>query len=233
MRAFPLCLLLTVMLLSGCSTLPDPAAIPLANTQHTIWLIYRDWHTSVLIQGDMFWQHSQAVHANAQLETEASSARYVRVGWGDGDYFTGKRTGAGTATRALFASGYSALQVIGYEQTPFESIPENTRVPLHISEAGLKALIAYIDSSFARDAAAALLPLPSYVDNAGVFFQADQKYGLFNNCNTWSSAGLQAAGLPIRSAFQLTAKSIFEQASYISAYQDAKLAEGSSQAPRI
>jgi len=216
-------LLLSITLLAGCQSVPDTRAIPLTDTGQSIWLIYRDWHTSVLIQGDAFWQYSKAAHAHPQLESEASSARFVRVGWGDGDYFTGKSTNAGTATRALFASGYSALQIIGYEQDPFASIPEDTRVQLHITQDGLVALIAYIDSSFARDDAGTLQPLMSYVDNAGVFFESAQRYGLLNNCNTWTGAGLQAAGLPIRSAFQLTAGSIFDQAQYIATWQASQL----------
>ena len=226
MRALLSVLLMFTALLSGCHSLPDTTAIPVAGTNQTIWLIYRDWHTSILIEGSTFWRASKAVHAHPQLESEASSARYVRVGWGDGAYFTGKSTNAGTATRALFASNYSALQIIGYEQDPFDTIPATTRVPLQLTEAGIAELIAYIDTSFARDPAHGLKPLPSYVDNSGVFFEADQHYGLFNNCNTWSGAGLQAAGLPIRSALQLTAKSIFDQASYISAYQQAQLSGG-------
>ncbi|MGV3590311.1 MAG: DUF2459 domain-containing protein, partial [Gammaproteobacteria bacterium] len=61
--------------------------------------------------------------------------------------------------------------------------------------------------------------LRAYVDNSGVFFEASQRYGLFNNCNTWSGDALRAAGLPIRGAFNLTAKSVFEQARQIAAYQ--------------
>jgi hypothetical protein len=124
-----------------------------------------------------------------------------------------------TATRALIASPYSAIQVIGYTADPFARIPAETLVPLHITDDAMRGFVTYLDASFARGDANNLLPLPGYVENSGVFFEASERYGLFYTCNTWSSNALRAAGLPIRGAFNLTAQSVFEQARAISDYQ--------------
>ncbi|MEY4641139.1 MAG: hypothetical protein RLZZ227_1133 [Pseudomonadota bacterium] len=211
--------LLLVLITAGCATHPDFSAVPVNDTLHTIHYIYRDWHTSVMLDATTYRALSRLPRIDAALNAEVEPAGYVRVGWGDGDYYTGKSTSVMSATRALIASPYSAIQVIGYTADPFERIPAETRVELHITEAAMRALVEYLDESFARAQQDALLPLPAYVENSGVFFEASQRYGLFRNCNTWSSEALRAAGLPIRSALHLTAQSVFEQARQIAQYQ--------------
>jgi uncharacterized protein (TIGR02117 family) len=214
-----LLVLLLAVCITACASRPDPANIPVAATTHTIHFIYRDWHTSVMLDAATYLDLSVAAKSDVALQAEVAPARFVRIGWGDGDYYTGKSTSIGTATRALFASKYSAIQVIGYEVEPFPLIPAQTRVALRITDAAMQELVRYLDASFARNEQNELLQLEAYVENSGVFFEASQHYGLLNNCNTWSGQALQSAGLPIRSAFRLTAQSIFEQARTIAEYQ--------------
>jgi uncharacterized protein (TIGR02117 family) len=216
--------LLLVLLTTACATRPDLAGIPLNDTPHTIYYIYRDWHTSLMLDAATYRNLSKLPAINTSLNTEVAPAGYVRIGWGDGDYYTGKNTSVVTATRALLASPYSAIQVIGYTADPFARIPEETRVALRITDQAMRELVTYLDASFARGAADNLLPLRGYVENSGVFFEASERYGLFNTCNTWSSNALRAAGLPIRGAFNLTAQSVFEQARTIAEYQQQQMA---------
>lgn len=193
--------------------MPAKQKIPVANTEHTIYFIFREWHTSILIDASVVALYSQ------HLQEVAANQRYIRIGWGDGNYFTGKSKSVGSATKALFASSHSALQVIAYAQPPFSSIPPETRVPIAITEKGMRKLIRYLDNSFALDEAEQVIPLQAYVADAGSFYQASGHYSLFSNCNTWSGRALQAGGLPVNSSLKLTAQSVFEQAKYISEYQ--------------
>lgn len=193
--------------------MPVKQKIPATNTGHTIYFIYREWHTSILIDAKTVALHSR------YLQPEAANQLYIRIGWGDGNYFTGKSKTFGSATKALIASSHSALQVISYIQSPFASIPAETRVPIAITDKGVRQLIRYLDESFALDELGQVIPLPAYVTDAGSFYRASGHYSLFSNCNTWSGRALQAAKLPVRSSLQLTAKSVFEQAKYISDYQ--------------
>ena len=199
--------------LAGCSSLPAKQKIPTAHTEHIIYFIYRDWHTSLLIDASTLVSHSR------YLKEDALDQQYVRIGWGDGNYFTGKSKSFGSATRALIASSHSALQVISYSQSPFATIPADTRVPIAISAKGMRNLIRYLDKSFARNDAGQVIPLQAYQVNTGNFYQASGHYSLFSNCNTWSGRALKAAGLPVKSSLQLTAQSVFEQAQYISEFQ--------------
>lgn len=202
-----------LLLQCACSTVPDTGKIPTKNTAHQIHFIYREWHTSILLPAEAVLAHSRFLRASAQ------GKQYIRIGWGDGDYFTGKSKSLGTATKALFISQYSALQVLGYGVAPFADIPAETRVPLALTRQGMRKLVRYIDDSFVLDVSLRPIPLPAYGEGVGDFYQAHGRYGLFSNCNTWSGRALQAAGLPVRSRLQLTAQSVFEQARAISEYQ--------------
>ena len=211
--------LLCVAALHSCATKPDLAAIPDEASPHTIYYIYRDWHTSVMLDARTYRELSKLPQVSTTLNTEVAPASYVRIGWGDGDYYTGKSTSVVTATRALIASSHSAIQVIGYTADPFTRIPAETRVALRITDDAMRALVAYLDASFVQSEEGRLQQLHAYVANSGVFFEASQHYGLLNNCNSWSGDALRAAGLPIRGTFNLTAQSVFEQARAISSYQ--------------
>ena len=213
-----LLMLVCVMLSASCATQPDLAAIPVADTTHTIYYIYRDWHTSVMLDAATYRKLSKLPLTDVTLHTEVAPAGYVRIGWGDGEYYTGKSTSVVTATRALIASRYSAIQVIGYTADPFTRIPAETRVALRITDEAMQALVSYLDASFVSREGK-LQQLHAYVENSGVFFEASQHYGLLHNCNSWSGDALRAAGLPIRGAFNLTARSVFEQARIIADYQ--------------
>jgi len=214
--------------LSACRSVPDLTSVAFAPDDPTLWLVYREWHTSLLIDGDLYRRYSKSWQQHPSLQAELENALVVRVGWGDGDYFTGKSKSAGTATRALLASNYSALQFIGYEVDPLPTIPAETRTPLRVSEEAIAELVAYVDASL-LEKEGKLQPLQSYVENAGVFFQSSKSYGLFNNCNTWSGEALRTAGLPIKSALKLTPRSIFEQAQAITALQSAQQATASAE----
>ena len=196
--------------------MPAKQKIPVAETSHTIYFIYRDWHTSILLDA------KTVALLSRHLQQEAQGQSYIRIGWGDGNYFTGKSKTFGAATKALIASSYSALQVITYIQPPFASIQANTLVPIVITDKGMRELIRYLDESFALDESGRPIALQTYVADAGHFYRASGHYSVFSNCNTWSGRALRAAGLPVRSSLQLTAKSVFEQASFISDYQQNK-----------
>lgn len=215
---------LSLIFMAGCTTTPNPQAIPMVGADQRIYFIYHHWHTSILLESAAVARYS-TLFGHPELHAALRQNHYIRLGWGDGDYFTGKRKTLGGATKALVASGYSAMQVLTYrDQAALASIPAETRVPLQITEASLKRLVEYLDQSFMRTDTGEVIALPSYVDNAGAFYQAAGRYHLFSNCNTWSGRALQHAGLPIRSRLRLTARSVFEQARAISTYQQQRQA---------
>jgi uncharacterized protein (TIGR02117 family) len=206
--------LVIIFLLAGCATMPRTQEIPAVNAERTIYFIYKGFHTSILLDA------KTVVALNPQLADDLKGQTYARIGWGDGDYFTGKSKSVGTATKALIASGYSAVQLLPYDYEPFEEIPVDTVVPLAITDQGLRQLAIYLGNSIAVDVQGKLVRLPSFGDTMGSFFQSQYHYSVFSNCNTWSGKALRSAGLPV--ANRLTAKGLFKQAQLISEYQIAQ-----------
>jgi uncharacterized protein (TIGR02117 family) len=198
--------------LTACTSLPDVKKIPKKNLTHEIHFVYEKWHTSIMIPAASVEKHSR------YFSDIAKQKKYIRFGYGDGDFFTGKNKSFFSGAKALVASSYSAVQVLDYYSDPLYYIPEETRVVLLISEKRMKKLIRYIDKSVSLHKKRPI-ELNAHEKNTGYFFKAKQHYSVFSNCNTWSSQALQAAGIPIKSRLKLTAQSVFEQAKYISDYQ--------------
>lgn len=206
---FYVCLIILAAI--GCSSMPRTQDIPVANASHTIYVIYRGWHTSIMLDA------KRLAAQNTLLAPELKGQLFARVGWGDGDYFTGKDKSSGAATKALIASSYSAVQLLPYDYAPFDEIPADTIVPIAVTESGLKNLISYFNHSIATDKQGQLLRLPSFGEATGFFYQSTYRYSLLSNCNSWSGNALRAAGLPV--ANRLTAQGVFEQAKAISQVQ--------------
>ena len=203
---FALCLLL-----SSCASVPRTQDVPVVNARHIVYLIYRGWHTSVLLDAKTLAAQSPL------LEQQLRKQKYARVGFGDGDYFTGKDKSVISATRALFASRYSALQLLSYDYEPFDEIPSGTLVPLALTDEGMRKLIRHINQSVVVDVEGKAVRLPAQGDAMGDFYLGSVRYGAFSNCNTWLGLALREAGLPIAS--RLTASGVFTQAKTISEIQ--------------
>lgn len=203
--------LVCIFTLSSCVSAPGKREIPTTNTQHTIYFIYRGWHTSVLMDAKTLARYAPL------LANDLHNEKFARVGWGDGDYFTGKSKSWSTAAKALVASNYSAVQLLTYDYDPFDEIPADTIVPLAISDDGIRNLIAHIQNSIALDMKGVPVRLPALGNAMGTFFQATGHYSAFSNCNTWSGHALRMAGLPVSS--RLTASGVFTQAKAISKVQ--------------
>ena len=206
-------LLLLIGVLCACASTPEREQVPLADASQRIYFIYENWHTSILIEADALLGYS------ATLREDFHDQRFLRIGWGDGDFFTGKSKRWTTATKALLASSYSALQVLAYRGDALAEIDQQTIVPLAITEQGLRDLAAFIGTSIARDEDGRAVHLSPVKPNSNIFYLATPHYSVFSNCNTWSSHALQQAGLPVASRFHLTAQSVFSQARRISELQ--------------
>jgi hypothetical protein len=197
--------------LQGCTTLSPAENSPTANASERIYFIRRDWHTSVMIEASVLAKQSPMLAKHLEHE------KFARVGFGDGEYFTGRNNSTWSATRALFMSPYSALQLLTYSDSPFDQIPLENIVPLAITPAGLSQLIAFINQSIAKNPQGRAIELPAQGDAMGFFYQGSRHYSVFGNCNNWSMQALAAAGLPVSS--QLTASGAFAKARAISSQQ--------------
>ncbi len=197
---------------TGCASVPGRADLPAEETPYTIHLVQYGWHTALLFDGPSFLSRS------TKLGSDFHGHRYLLIGWGDGEYFVAEHPPWSKAVKALIASDYPALQVAARETNPPFGVEARDSIPLAITERGYQRLIAYIDRSIAVDADGKPLYLGKQEGNPDRFYRATGNYSLFSNCNSWLADALRVADMPI-SGFDLTARSVFEQAARISKLQ--------------
>jgi len=198
--------------LFGCATQAPVQAVAVESVPHRIHVVQTGWHTSLIVEADALRQYSP------RLQKDFQQQRYLRIGWGDGDYFTGKNKHWTSATRALFASGYSALQVLAYNYEPWAELANENQAEVAITEEGLRKLAGFIEQSIAVDKSGAVTYLEPTKHNDNVFYLAAPRYGLLSNCNTWSVQALREAGLPVR-GLNLTSSRVYQQVKRISTIQ--------------
>jgi uncharacterized protein (TIGR02117 family) len=207
-----LALLAPLLLLAGCAGTPSRADLPKDATPHTVYVVQYGWHTALLFDGkDMLARSSK-------LAQDFHDHKYMLIGWGDGAYFVEDHPAVSQAVKALVASDYPALQAGGRETNPPLGVAAGDSVPLAVTERGYNQLIAYIDQSIAADADGKPVYLGKQLPNLNLFYKATGNYSLLNNCNSWVVGALRAAELPV-SGFNVTARSVFEQAKRISELQ--------------
>jgi uncharacterized protein (TIGR02117 family) len=205
-------LLAPLLLLAGCAGMPSRADLPKGATPHTVYVVQYGWHTALLFDGkDMLARSSK-------LAQDFHDHKYMLIGWGDGAYFVEDHPDVSQAVKALVASDYPALQAGGRETNPPLGVAPGDSVPLAVTERGYNQLVAYIDHSIAADADGKPVYLGKQLPNLNLFYKATGNYSLLNNCNSWVVGALRAAELPV-SGFNLTARSVFEQAKRISELQ--------------
>lgn len=209
-----LVLLTLFILLAGCAGVPARSDLPPGPAPHTVYVVQYGWHTALLFDGPSILARS------GKLRADFSAHRYMLVGWGDGEYFVSEHPPWSKAVKALVASDYPALQVGGRDTNPPLGAQARDTVALAVSERGFQHLVQYIDRSIAADAAGKPIYLGKQDGHPDRFYRATGNYSVFNNCNSWLAGALQAADMPV-SGFNLTARSVFEQAQKISALQHA------------
>lgn len=200
--------------LIGCASQPQVSAIPVKDAPHIIHVVQTGWHTSLIVPA------AALQHWSPRLQQDFHDQQYLRLGWGDGDYFTGKNKHWTGATRALFASGYSALQVLAYNYEPWSELVAENHTLVAVTDEGMKTLATFVERSIARDENGNVVFLEPTKANDNVFYLAAPRYGLLSNCNTWSVNALREAGLPVR-GLNLTATRVYQQVKQISAIQQA------------
>jgi len=208
-------IVMTMLILqAGCAGLPARSGLPSEPAPHTVYVVQFGWHTALLFDGPSILARS------GKLAADFHDQPYMLVGWGDGEYFVAENPPWSKAVKALVASDYPALQVGGRDTNPPLGAQAGNTVALAVTERGYQQLVEYIDRSIAANADGKPIYLGRQEGNPDRFYQATGNYSVFNNCNSWLAGALQAAGMPV-SGFNLTARSVFEQAEKIAQLQQA------------
>lgn len=120
--------------------------------------------------------------------------------------------GAGTCTSAgaIAASTWRRIRgCCSACEPPARRYRASETRELRLSEAGFGRLVAFVRKSQALDADGNARVLgPGLEGDASRFYAAEPPFHLLRNCNTWVAKGLEAAGIPVRSAAVVTAGSL-------------------------
>lgn len=199
-----LLLILPLWLLAACAATPPATPADSDAPRHSLYVMAGGWHTNITVDAAAIrpW-------LDPALQRDFPRARYLRFGWGDGDYYPARAPTRAMAVRALFASRHPVMRVMGSGGAPaLENTPWET-VAVGIDDAGLRSLAAFINASLAGDRRRA--PDTDFQPDINAYYLASGRYGAFNTCNTWTLRGLQAAGLPVNSTLRLTREAVMAQ----------------------
>lgn len=197
---------LLIVLLMGCATPADDRYPPTeAETAATIHVVGRGWHTGIVVRrADIppgVWPES----------ADFAEAEYLKVGWGDRDYYPAAEFSAWYGIKALFWPTPSVLHVLGFSGPPARRFPGDEVVALPLTRDGVERLARFIDASHERDGAARATPVAPSREGPGWFYPSNRTFHLFDTCNVWTAEALRAAGLPVRSFLALTTGSVMAQ----------------------
>ena len=178
---------------------------PGARAATTIYVAGSGWHADLIVP-------RAAIPAGLWPEAaDFPGARYLRVGWGERDYYPSTEFSIWYGLKALFWPTASVLHVVGFSRPPAIQYPQDEIVALELSRDGMHALMRYIDTAHARGGAVRAPRLVASPYGDGWFYPAERAFHLFRTCNVWTAEALRAAGLPLRAAFALTTESVMSQ----------------------
>lgn len=199
-------LLIVLLGASGCRSAGDVPRPPTADGTRAVYLVEHGWHAGIMIRrGDIppdAWD----------VLDHFPDARYLEVGWGDADYYQAADPGVGTLLKAGLWPTSSVLHVAAFTRAPTAVFARRTVIRIPVSDAGLEALLAFIQQEHARRADGTLVPLGPGLYSTSRFYKATTRYHVLNNCNTWAARALRTAGCSMAPARALTVRALLAQA---------------------
>jgi hypothetical protein len=183
-----LCLLFTVLAVSGCGSVVQPC--PASNTGDVVYVVGQKWHVEIGIP-------VEELGKDLSFYREIFvGARVIMFGYGKKTFFTAPRETISEYFLGPFP-GPAVIQVVGLTVTPVEVYSGESTTTLALPPGGSRALSAYIWNDLAKDAAGKPLVVAHSTDSNGLFYAAQSEYTLLHTCNTWIADALNGAGLPV------------------------------------
>lgn len=166
------------------------------NGEVTIYLRTNGVHTSFIFpikNPIMDW--STITHPSQTL-SGSNGFQYVSFGWGDLEFY--RKTPQWSdltfpvAFQAVFLSKPSALHVQFIERIRHDQ----PTLPVEITEDQYRSLVAFVSSSFKRNASGEVQQVEGlHYDRQDAFYKATRSLHFFYTCNTWLNEGLKKADL--------------------------------------
>jgi len=195
-----------VVLLAVRCHLPRHTVQPAADSTSAVYLVRHGWHAGVAVR------RADVPDDQWPVLDDFPNAQYLEVGWGEVRYYPGEIRGVWGMTRAgLWPTG-SVLHVVPIDRAVPDRFPEQTVVRMPVGPDELDALTAFVAESFAVDSTGrAPVAAPGYYADSR-FYASPLPYHVFNNCNHWAAAALEAAGCDLSPRWAFTVGQVVARA---------------------
>lgn len=202
---------LLAAILSICSCVTFPKALKpdragsMEPRSHEIFVVSHGKHTGLIVDGATL--NRQLPH----LKQQFGQPLYYEIGWGDAGFYQSPRITSGLAVRAVFVPTPTVVHVVALEQHPRVAFALSEVIALRVSTTQRRQLLAFIDSSFAREEDGLVGPLGPGLYGNSAFYDAVGSYHLFNTCNKWTAKALSSAGLPVDAVSPISSGDVMKQ----------------------
>jgi hypothetical protein len=185
---YPLLVVLGSLLLASLTGCALPAAAPLTDAPHVIYVVRRELHTGVAIAAEAWPDRDWSLLA------EFADARYLEFGRGDAAYYQALQKTLGMTLGAVFLPNRSVIEVLAQPDLERMATHDYDIVAVPVTQQQLDALGESITRSFTASS-----PIPTgtrWTSVAGEtrFYDARGSFHLFRLCNRWTAEQLRAAG---------------------------------------
>jgi uncharacterized protein (TIGR02117 family) len=200
--------ILAVLLLSSAAACEGTAPQATTNTPasgRSVWVMSNGWHSEIILY------RTDIPPDRIPERAEYPEAQYFAFGWGDARYYPARTPTATMAIRAIAVPTPAVMHMTAITTHPRRYYVEAEVLRLPIDEKGLVALAAYIHDSFERGGGVAAVKTGPGLYRRSGFYHATGSFHLFNTCNTWTSAGLMAAGLPVGQGRAIEAEALMRE----------------------
>jgi uncharacterized protein (TIGR02117 family) len=172
---------------------------------HAVYVIKYGWHTGIA------FRPSDLPEGSLPTFPGIAPAPYLEVGWGEARYYPDPDPGTGSLLRAALWPTRSVLHVTPLALAPPDAYRMREQVQLTVSGAELEALAAFVRQTLTVEDGAAIPAAESWQEGSR-FYWSPLRYHVFNNCNHWAAAALQAAGCDTHPRYTLTVDRVMRQA---------------------
>jgi hypothetical protein len=185
-----ICSAAVVLTAAAClSTAPSDPPIPADS--RIVYVVRRTWHI------DIGFTAQDLQSPLAAVRNSFPDAKYLEFGFGDRQYLTNQRRGAGTLLSALWP-GPGLILMTALKLTPQEAFGAEHVYELRVSVRQMSDIQQFIWHTLTHDQHS-ITPLEAGPYEGSLFYAAVPKYSAVHTCNTWAAEALRAARLPVRS----------------------------------
>ena len=182
---------------------------PTTNTAETVsvYVVKNYWHTGIIIP------INDSAKAYLQVLSSFTGSKYVDIGFGDRAFYLNPSNDPVLAARAILVPTESTIR-IAEEQGNVEDLKKwsDYLIRIKLTSNEFNKLCKYIDNSFSKDKTNNPIIIEERAGGTVRFYESNQKYHLFNTCNTWAAKALRHAGLEYIQPFNVvTSRNLFSE----------------------